>query len=300
MRFPFVLIPHKTNFNFTGQKKLAFGFSIFLVLATLVFLISRGLNLGTDFTGGVVIELKTNQVADVAKFRELFSSLGYQGTIIQNITDEYNILIRFQTKASENQSKEVEGVKEALIAHIQGGIEFRKIDYVGPKVGQELILKGVQSVVIALLGMMIYIWFRFNWQFGICAVVALLHDAIATVGFYLVSRVEFDLTSIAAILMIVGYSINDKVVISDRIRENLRKYKIKDLSEIINVSLNETLSRTIMTVATTLLATLALIVFGGEVIRGFSLAMFIGIMIGTYSSVYISAPLLVYTYKKVE
>lgn len=300
MRFPFVIIPHKTNFNFIGKKGLAYGFSVLLVLVTIVLLVSRGLNLGTDFTGGVVMELRTNQVVEISKFREFFNQFGYQGTIIQNIMDDYNILIRFQTKNSDNQSKEVESVKESLIAHIQGGLEFRKIDYVGPKVGQELIVKGVQAVVIALIGMMIYIWLRFNWQFGICAVIALLHDAIITVGFYLLTQIEFDLTSIAAILMIVGYSINDKVVISDRIRENIRKYKVRDLSEIINLSLNETLSRTIMTVATTLLATLALIIFGGEVIRGFSLAMFFGIVCGTYSSVYISAPLLMCTYKKVD
>lgn len=295
MRLPLTLIPNKTNIDFIGKRWFAFIFSIVSSIFTSIFFFSNGLNLGIDFMGGIIIEARTEQAVEVARFRKVFDEEGYKGASIQNFGDDKSVLIRLQAKNSDEQAKEVEKIKSFLKSEISNSIEFRKIDYVGPKVGEELIGKGLKALFLALLGMMVYIWFRFNWHFGLGAVIALFHDAILTVGFYLVSRFEFDLTSIAAILTVIGYSINDKVVIYDRIRENLRKYKVHNLAGIINASVNETLSRTVMTVLTTLLACLALVLFGGEVIKGFSMAILFGIILGTYSSVYIAAPVLLYT-----
>jgi preprotein translocase SecF subunit len=300
MRFPFVLVPHETNINFIGVRWVAFIFSLIITVGSIVSLFTHGLNFGIDFTGGVIIEARTDKVYDIAEVRELLSDAGYEGANIQNFGSSSDLLIRLQPRHTDDQAKEIASIKSLLESHFNNGVEFRRVDFVGPKVGQELIQKGITAVIISLIGMSAYIAFRFNWQFGIGVIVALFHDAIATIGFYVITQYEFDLYSIAAILTIVGYSINDTVVIYDRIRENLRKYKVDDIEHIINLSVNETLSRTIMTVSTTLLVCLALVLFGGEVIKGFSMAMFFGIAFGTYSSVYIAAPILMHTgFKKI-
>jgi preprotein translocase SecF subunit len=200
-----------------------------------------------------------------------------------------------QPKNSNIEGKEIKKIQEILTQELDPKIEFRKSDYVGPKVGNELIENSVTALIVSLIGMLMYIWFRFDWQFGIGAIVALIHDAIITLGFYIVSGYEFDLTSVAAILTIIGYSINDTVVIYDRVRENMRKYKTHTFAQIINLSINETLSRTIMTVATTLLACMSLILFGGGILKSLSVALFIGISFGTYSSIYVAAPILMHT-----
>ncbi len=295
MKFPIVLIPHQTNINFIGMKWIAFIFSIFVTIASIVGVFTHGLNLGIDFTGGIIIEARTNQKYEISEVRDLLVDAGYHGANIQNFGSESDILIRLQPKQTDDQVKEVTELKEIISAFFNKDIEFRRVDYVGPKVGKELVEKGLMALFLSLIGMMAYIAVRFNWQYGVGVVIALFHDAIATVGFYVVSQYEFDLYSIAAILTIVGYSINDTVVIYDRIRENLRKYKAPDMAEIINLSVNETLSRTIMTVSTTLLVCLALVLFGGGVIKGFSMALLFGIAFGTYSSVYIAAPILMHT-----
>jgi preprotein translocase subunit SecF len=295
MKFPIVLVSHKTNINFIGMKWIAFLFSIFITIATVVIVFTHGLNLGIDFTGGIIIEARTEQTYEIGKVRDLLTDAGYHGANIQNFGSQSDILIRLQPKQTDDQVKEITELKNLIGQYFDNKIEFRRVDYVGPKVGKELVEKGLIALCLSLVVMMSYIAMRFSWQYGIGVVVSLFHDAIATVGFYVVTQYEFDLYSIAAILTIVGYSINDTVVIYDRIRENLRKYKAPDMADIINLSVNETLSRTIMTVSTTLLVCLALVLFGGEVIKGFSMALLFGIAFGTYSSVYIAAPILMHT-----
>lgn len=294
MKFPITFISQNVNFDFIGKKWVGFLISFIIVIGTIISVSTKGLNFGIDFTGGIVMEVRTPEKADLASFRKVFSDNGYSGVSLQNFGADNDVMIRFQAKEDENQAKVIEGVKNLLDKNF-AKIEYRKIDYVGPQVGKELVKKGVLALVVSLAGMMVYLWFRFNWQYGIGGIAALIHDTIATIGFYSITQLEFDLTSIAAILTIIGYSINDSVVIYDRVRENLRKYKKKLLSEILNLSVNQTLSRTVLTAGTTLLACLALLVFGGDVIKSFSAAMLFGIIVGTYSSIYISAPILIYT-----
>lgn len=294
MKFPITFISQNVNFDFIGKKWLGFAISFMIVAGTIISVSTKGLNLGIDFTGGIVMEVRTSEKADLANFRKVFSDNGYSGVSLQNFGTENDVMIRFQAKEVADQAKVIESVKTLLDKNFTK-IEYRKIDYVGPQVGRELVKKGIIALVVALGGMMVYLWFRFNWQYGIGGIAALIHDTIATIGFYSITQLEFDLTSIAAILTIIGYSINDSVVIYDRVRENLIKYKKKLLSEILNLSVNQTLSRTVLTAGTTILACLALLIFGGEVIKSFSAAMLFGIVIGTYSSIYISAPILIYT-----
>jgi preprotein translocase SecF subunit len=295
MRFPLTLVPHGTDIDFIGKRWLAFSFSIIISIITLILLFTHGLNLGIDFTGGIIMEARSAKSISVHQYREVLADAGYHGAALQNFGGENNVLIRLQPKFSDEQSKEVEHIKSVLTSKTDPDIEFRKVDYVGPKIGKELITNGIMAMALSLIGIMFYIGTRFSWQYGIGAIIALFHDAWITLGFYIVSGYEFDLTAIAAILTIIGYSINDTVVIYDRIRENLRKYKVVHMSDVINRSVNETLSRTVMTVLTTLIACVALVIFGGDVIRGFSTAMLFGIAFGTYSSIYIAAPILIHT-----
>lgn len=295
MRFPLALVPSNTKIDFIGKRFIAFAASILVTIATIIGLYTHGLNLGIDFTGGIIVEARAQNEVDISILRDHLSENGYFGASIQHFGSANDIMIRVQPKHSDSQAKEATEIKMLAASILGSDVEFRRVDYVGPKVGSELVLKGILALLATLVGIMIYVWFRFSVQFGIGAVVALLHDALATLGFYIVTGYEFDLTSIAALLTIIGFSINDTVVIYDRIRENLRKHKSDEFSSIINLSVNETLSRTIMTVSTTVLGSLALVLFGGEVIRGFSMAMMFGFIFGTYSSVYISAPILMYT-----
>jgi len=288
------LFPHKTHFDFMGRRWIGFAFSIILTLISLGVLLERGLNLGIDFTGGILMEIHTEKPVDLAPLRSALNTQGFGEVSLQNIGDTSDIMIRIQVSKDEEQSKVTAKVKEVLAGQISGAIDYRKIDYVGPTVGEELIQNGVLAVLCSFAAIMTYVWFRFEWQYGIGAILALLHDSIMIVGFFAVTRFEFGLTAVAAILTIVGYSINDSVVIYDRIRENMRRFKKMPVFELLNISINDTLSRTILTASTTLLASLALFLFGGEVIRGFSAAMVFGVIIGTYSSIYISAPALIY------
>lgn len=260
------------------------------MLASLALVLIRGLNFGIDFAGGILIEARMQETVDVAQVRELLS-FEAKDVQIQNI-DQKDLLIRV-AKSDVEQSVLVRKIQEILNKNYSD-IEYRKVDYVGPQVGSELILKGFLALLMSFAFIMLYIWIRFDWQFGLGGIFALLHDAVLTVGFFAVTQLEFNLTSIAAILTIIGYSINDSVVIYDRIRENLIKFKKMDLADLINSSSNSTLSRTILTAGTTLTSLLALIIFGGEALKSFSWAAFFGIVIGTYSSIYISAPILIY------
>jgi len=291
------IFPHKLNFNFMGKRWLGFAFSIALTLASLGLFFSKGLNLGIDFTGGILMEIHTEQSADLGKLREVLGSQGFGEISLQNIGDiasGKDVMIRIQVSENDDQAAVTTKVKALLAEQVGAGIDYRKIDYVGPTVGQELVQSGTLAVLSAFACIMLYVWFRFEWQYGVGAILALLHDSILIIGFFALTRLEFGLTAVAAILTIVGYSINDSVVIYDRIRENMRRFKKMPVFELLNISINETLSRTVLTASTTLLASIALLIFGGEVIRAFSAAMVFGVIIGTYSSIYISAPALIY------
>ncbi|MDX2073286.1 MAG: protein translocase subunit SecF [Alphaproteobacteria bacterium] len=282
------------SFDFMGKRWIGFILSIILTLGSLGLVATKGLNFGIDFTGGILMEIHTEQPADLGMMRGLFDGGDFGEVSLQNSGSENDVMIRIQVSESDDQAKTVERVKELLVGEIGEGVAFRRTDYVGPTVGRELMKNGIIATILSFAAIMLYVWFRFEWQYGVGAILALLHDTIMIIGFFAVTRFEFGLTAIAAILTIIGYSINDSVVIYDRIRESLRRFKKKEIIELLNLSINETLSRTILTASTTLLASLALFLFGGEVIRGFSGAMVFGVIIGTYSSIYISAPTLLY------
>jgi len=286
--------PNKPHFDFMGKRWLGFGFSIALTVISLGLLFTQGLNLGIDFTGGILMEIHTEKPLDLGATRTLLNNQGFGEISLQNIAGSAeDVMIRIQVSKDEEQSKVTAKVKDVLASQISG-IDYRKIDYVGPTVGRELVESGIWAVLCAFAAIMCYVWFRFEWQYGVGAILALLHDSIMVIGFFAVTRFEFGLTAIAAILTIVGYSINDSVVIYDRIRENMRRFKKMPVFELLNLSINDTLSRTVLTASTVMLSSLSLFIFGGEVIRGFSAAMVFGTLIGTYSSIYISAPTLIY------
>lgn len=294
-----------SKINFMKAHKFAFFLSIILVISSLTLVFAKGLNFGIDFSGGVLIEVNIKDVKTQDLREVLKNKIDAQ---IQNI-DGGNFLIRVakdknsskkELKKSEkasnilqNQSRQIEEIKEIFAKNFQE-IDYRKIDYVGPQIGSELIKKGFLAFFVSLIALMIYIWARFDWQFGLGGILALIHDAILVIGFYAIFQIEFNLTSIAAILTVVGYSINDSVVIFDRIRENMRKLKKGEIVNILNSSLNSTLTRTILTSMTTLLSLFAIILFGGEVLKSFSLGAAFGIAVGVYSSIYIAAPILIY------
>ncbi|MHA1107958.1 MAG: protein translocase subunit SecF [Alphaproteobacteria bacterium] len=290
---PIRLIPTKPSLTFMVRRRLFFAFSGLLILASIIFYGVAGLNFGIDFKGGILIEVRTPQAADIGAFRDTLSGLGLGEVALQEFGQPTDVLIRVQKQdgGEKAQLVAIEKIKAAL----GDNVSYRRTEFVGPKVGSELIQAGVTAVAFAILAIMIYIWFRFEWQFGVGAVVALLHDVFSTIGVFALLQFEFNLSTVAAILTIAGYSINDTVVIYDRVRENLRKYKRMALPELLDLSINETLSRTVMTSVTTLLALLALYFFGGEVIRNFSFAMIWGVIIGTYSSICIAVPMLLVT-----
>jgi preprotein translocase subunit SecF len=292
--YPLRLISDNTKIDFMYLSKYIYIFSILLTTLSIIFLFTLKLNFGIDFAGGITIEARISEIPDLGKMREVLTNLNIGEISIQNFGSDKDIAIRVGTAdANEEQIMVyVEKIKSALQSEFKYEIEYRKVDFVGPQVGDQLIIAGVQAIMLSFLGILIYVWFRFEWQFGVGILTALVHDTIIALGFMSVTDLDFNLASIAALLTIIGYSVNDSVVIYDRIRENLRKYRSKSIDYIVNLSVNETLSRTTLTVLTTLLTNLALIIWGGEAIRSFSILMFFGIIVGTYSSIYISAPLL--------
>lgn len=285
---------HKAHIDFMGKRWIGFGLSIILSLASIGVLFTQGLNLGIDFTGGILMDIHSDKPVKLAPLREALTRDDLGEVSLQNSGSVNDVLVRVQVSETDDQALLTAKIKALIEAQIEGVIDYRKIDYVGPTIGKELVQNGVMAVLFSFAAIMLYIWFRFEWQYGVGAVLALLHDSILMLGFFAVTRLEFGLTAIAAILTIVGYSINDSVVIYDRIRENIRRFKKMPIVELINNSINHTLSRTILTATTTLLAALALALFGGEVIKGFSWAMVFGVVVGTYSSIYLSAPALYY------
>src|SRR5579863_3323926 len=290
---PLIIIRHIPNINFMGLHKLGFALSLMMTLGSIGLFLVQGLNYGIDFSGGTIIEARTTSgPADLSAMRSQLDGLGLGDVSLQGFGTPNDVLIRLQRQPGNDaaQEKAVQLVKEKLGT----SVEYRRTEVVGPKVGAELIRAGTIATILALFAIAAYVWFRFEWQFGVGAMLSTLHDTITTVGLFSLLQIEFNLTTLAAILTIAGYSVNDTVVIYDRVRESMRKYKTMEFSALINKSLNETLSRTILTVSTTALAVLSLLIFGGDVLRGFSIAMLWGIVIGTYSSLFIAAPLLYY------
>ncbi|MBL8550286.1 MAG: protein translocase subunit SecF [Hyphomonadaceae bacterium] len=321
------LLPQKTNFTYVKFAGLMAFLSITAVLATFAsiatggfranpvamyqeaqgtplqkaqFILSHGFNLGIDFQGGTLLEIEAPRPLDLQQLREGVGSLNLGDVQVQGFSDPNRAMVRFQAPQGRNPEQVLNQVR-AELSSLAAGVRFTRTEEVGAKVSGELFLSGLAALGLAILLMLIYIWFRFEWQFGLGAVLGLFHDVILTLGIFSFFRIEFTLTIIAALLTIIGYGINDTVVVFDRIRENLRKYKRMPLSDIIDLSLNETLSRTIITGVTALMALVGLYFFGGESLSGFAIAMIFGIVTGTYSSLYVAAPaILIWGVKRGE
>ena len=266
--------------------------SITLVLVSIILLTFKGLNFGIDFKGGTLIELRTeNNLINVSTLRQSFTNMNLGDVNVKKFGNDKDFLIKFEKK--DNKADTIENIKENLTKSIGDNFDFRRVENVGPKVSAELLKSGIIAISLALAVMLIYIWIRFEWQFSLGAILALFHDVIVTLGIFSFFNLEINLSIIAAILTIVGYSMNDTVVIFDRVRENLKKYSDIKIFELTNISINETLSRTLITSITTLLALFSIYFFGGEILKGFSLAMIFGVIFGTYSSIYIANSVLV-------
>ncbi|GAB5436782.1 protein translocase subunit SecF [Falsiruegeria mediterranea] len=295
------LVPQNTSFDFFSRWKLWLGLSALMIIVGMASFAYQGLNFGIDFRGGTTVRTESPQPVDVAAYRAAMDPLGLGDVSITEVfdptfgDDENVAMIRIQAQegAESVTAQVVNDVQAALQGH-DPEIKFISVESVGPKVSGELVQTAVLAVVLAIGAVLVYIWLRFEWQFALGAVAALVHDVALTIGIFSELQIKFDLAIIAALLTIVGYSLNDTVVVFDRVRENLRKYKKKDLKDVLNISINETLSRTVMTSVTTLLALISLYVLGGDVIRGFVFAMIWGVIVGTYSSVFVASAILLY------
>jgi preprotein translocase subunit SecF len=295
------LVPQKTDIDFFRFARVTFGASVVAVILSVLAWLVLGLNFGIDFRGGTTIRTQSELAVNVGAYREALQPLNLGDVTISEVFDpsfgpnEHVAMIRIQAQeGQEAGAPEMIAAVEAALAEAVPGIRFTAVESVGPKVSSELILTAVLAVLAASAGIGIYIWLRFEWQFAVGSLVALLHDVIVTIGIFAVLQLRFDLTIVAALLTTVGYSINDTVVVFDRLRENLVKYKTMPLRDVMNLSVNETLSRTLMTAGTTLLALIALLIFGGDVIRGFVFAITWGVIVGTYSSVYVAKNVVLY------
>ena len=294
------LVPEITNWDFFGRSKLWLGVSALMMVVAFVSFLLQGLNYGIDFRGGTTIRTESAQPVDVGAYRDALAALELGDVVISEVFDpnfgpEQNVaMIRIGAQDGEEAvSTEVIETAEAALLEISPDIKFVSVESVGPKVSGELIRTAAIAVALAIGAVLVYIWLRFEWQFAVGAIIATTHDVLLTIGMFVVTGLEFNLSSIAAILTIVGYSLNDTVVVYDRVRENLRRYKKMSLPELLDLSMNQTLPRTIQTSLTTVLALLALFFFGGEVLQSFVAAMIFGVVVGTYSSIFIAAPLLI-------
>ncbi len=290
------------NINFVSNFKKANIISIIVFILSLLFIIFKGLNYGIDFKGGTLIELRTDTSIDASSIRSSLSSMNLGDINVKNFGKDGDYLIKVEQK-NTNDNNLILQIKKKLSDNLNTEVNFRRVENVGPKVSSELLESSVIAISLALAAMLFYIWIRFEWQFSIGSIVALLHDVIITLGIFSFLSLEINLSIIAAVLTIVGYSMNDTVVIYDRIRENLFKFSRITISEVSNLSINETLARTIITSITTLLALVSIYVLGGEILRGFSFAMILGVLIGTYSSIFVAAPILKFlkvSYKTLE
>ena len=295
------LVPQETSFDFFSKWRIWLGISALMMVVGLASFGMQGLNFGIDFRGGTTVRTESTTAIDVGLYREAIAPLELGDISITEVfdptfaEDQHVAMIRIQAQASgEAISGEVIETLQTTLGAVAPGIKFVSVESVGPKVSGELVQTAILAVVLAIGAVLIYIWLRFEWQFALGAVVALVHDVVLTIGIFSELQIKFDLAIIAALLTIVGYSLNDTVVVFDRVRENLRRYKKKDLSEVLNLSINETLSRTVMTSVTTLLALISLYVLGGDVIRGFVFAMIWGVIVGTYSSVFVASTILLW------
>jgi preprotein translocase subunit SecF len=288
------IVPDDTHFDFTQFRRISFPISAVLSICAITLFFTHGLNFGIDFKGGTLLEVQNKAgPADLAKMRSTLSALGLGEVQLQQFGSPDNVLIRVaeQPGGDEAQQAAVQKVRGAL----GDNVEYRRVEVVGPRVSGELLAYGMLGLILAIVGILIYLWFRFEWQFALGAMVANVHDIVLTIGFMSISQVDFDLTSIAALLTILGYSLNDTVVIYDRIREMLRRYKKMPMPELLNESINSTLSRSIITHVTVTLALLALLLFGGNAIHSFTAVMMFGVvLVGTYTSIFIAAPILIY------
>ena len=291
------------NIDFSSKFKSANILSLFIFVMSVLFILFKGLNYGIDFKGGTLIELRTDSKnVNISEIRSSLNSMNLGDVNVKEFGKEGDYLIKVEQK-TENNNELIPKIKKTLINNLNAEINFRRVENVGPKVSSELLQSGIIAISLSLIAMLFYIWIRFEWQFSIGSIVALFHDVIITIGIFSILSLEINLSIIAAVLTIVGYSMNDTVVIYDRIRENLNKHTRLNISETANLSINETLSRTIITSLTTLLALLSIYILGGEILRGFSFAMILGVLIGTYSSIFVAAPVLKFfkvSYKTLE
>ncbi len=286
-------VPTETKFGFMPFRRVAFPFSAIASILSVILFFAWGMNFGIDFKGGTLIEMQAKaERADISSIRERGNALRIGEVEVQQFGTPRDVSLRVELQPGGESAQQA--VVNRLRETFAADYELRRVEVVGPRVSGELVQSGILGVVFAILGVLIYLWFRFEWQFAIGAVIATLHDIVLTMGFFAISQIEFNMTSIAAILTIVGYSLNDTVVVFDRIRELLRRYKSMPTEHLLDLSINSTLSRTVMTSVTTLLSLLALVIFGGEAINGFALAMLFGVVVGTYSSIFIAAPILIY------
>ena len=283
-----------TNYSFNKFYKTFNKLSLLLIVISVILLIFKGLNYGVDFKGGTLIELRTTtESINISEIRNSFNKMNLGDVTVKQFGNDKDYIVKFE-KRNSNDPNFIQNIKNELTNLIGNNFNFRRVENVGPKVSSELLKSGIIAIGLSLLAMLIYIWVRFEWQFSLGAILALFHDVIITLGIFSLFSLEINLSIVAAVLTIVGYSMNDTVVIYDRVRENLKKYGDIKIFDLTNISINETLSRTVITSATTLLALFAIFFFGGEILKGFSLAMILGVIFGTYSSIYIANPILVY------
>jgi len=283
------ILSSRSHIDFMGQRKLAMMLSGLLIVISLASLLLRGLSFGIDFTGGTLIEVGYEQPAELEAVRKVLAENGFEEAQVQEFGNPHDLLIRLAPREGVKSSELSDRVFAALNKAAEGKVELRRVEFVGPQVGDELTEDGALAVLVALMAILLYVAVRFEWRFAVGSVAALVHDVIITLGFFSVTQLEFDLTVLAAVLAVIGYSLNDTIVVFDRIRENFRKIRKGDSEQIINTSLNQTLSRTLVTSLTTLLVLLALFFLGGEIIHNFSLALILGVLIGTYSSIYVAS-----------
>ena len=289
-----------TNFNFSSKFKHANIFSVILFFISIILISFKGLNYGIDFKGGTLIELRSDNTEAVS-IRDVLKNMDLGDVNVKKFGKEGDFLIKVEEKGDNN--KLIPEIKKNLSDSLNSDVNFRRVENVGPKVSAELLQSGIIAISLSLAAMLFYIWVRFEWQFSIGSIIAIFHDVIITLGIFSLLSLEINLSIIAAVLTIVGYSMNDTVVIYDRIRENLGKFHKLDISDVANLSINETLARTIITSVTTLLALFSIFILGGEILRGFSFAMILGVLIGTYSSIFVASPILKYfkvSYKTIE
>ena len=289
-----------TSYNFSSKFKHANIFSIIFFFISIIFIVFKGLNYGIDFKGGTLIELRSNNT-EASQIRDVLKNMDLGDVNVKKFGKEGDFLIKVEQKIDNN--KLIPEIKKNLSNNLNSDVNFRRVENVGPKVSAELLQSGIIAISLSLAAMLFYIWVRFEWQFSIGSIIALFHDVIITLGIFSLLSLEINLSIIAAVLTIVGYSMNDTVVIYDRIRENLGKFHKLDIKDIANLSINETLARTIITSVTTLLALFSIFILGGEILRGFSFAMILGVLIGTYSSIFVASPILKYfkvSYKTIE